>query len=66
MERLAIRNADFGFPEHPKPIAPARGPPQTELLTRGPPSPYKLGSDTQHGHAPFDQRVPVDDGTWSA
>jgi hypothetical protein len=57
------------IPEHPPPMSPARGPPQTELLAVDPPSPWDLESQGNHatpGHDPFDQSLPGDDGTWSA
>jgi hypothetical protein len=53
------------IPEHPPPIAPARGPPQTELLAVDPPSPWHRCRHTT-GRDPFDQSLPDDDGTWSA
>lgn len=57
------------IPEHPPPISPARGPPQTELLAVDPPSPWDQASHGNHataGRDPFDQSLPGDDGTWSA
>jgi len=57
------------IPEHPPPISPARGPPQTELLAVDPPSPWDEGShgdSRSAGRDPFDQSLPGDDGTWSA
>jgi len=54
------------IPEHPPPVAPARAPPQTELLTLDPPSPWDTASDAAPGSDPFDQSLPGDDGTWSA
>jgi hypothetical protein len=57
------------IPEHPPPMSPARGPPQTELLAVDPPSPWDLERQGNHatpGHDPFDQSLPGDDGTWSA
>jgi len=54
------------IPEHPPPITPARGPPQTELLAVDPPSPWDQARQATHGRDPFDQSLPGDDGTWSA
>jgi len=54
------------IPEHPPPVAPARGPPQTELLAHDPPSPWDTAHDPQPERDPFDQSLPRDDGTWSA
>ena len=54
------------IPEHPPPIAPARAPPQTELLALDPPSPWDTASGAALGSDPFDQSLPGDDGTWSA
>lgn len=54
------------IPEHPPPVAPARGPPQTELLAHDPPSPWDTAHDPPPGRDPFDQSLPGDDGTWSA
>lgn len=57
------------IPEHPPPISPARGPPQTELLAVDPPSPWDQANQRNHatpGRDPFDQSLPGDDGTWSA
>jgi hypothetical protein len=57
------------IPEHPPPISPARGPPQTELLAVDPPSPWdeeSHGDSRSAGRDPFDQSLPGDDGTWSA
>ena len=54
------------MPEHPPPVAPARAPPQTELLALDPPSPWDQGGAAATGRDPFDQSLPGDDGTWSA
>jgi hypothetical protein len=57
------------IPEHPPPVSPARGPPQTELLAVDPPSPWDQASRGNRGSAgrdPFDQSLPGDDGTWTA
>jgi len=54
------------IPEYPPPVAPARGPPQTELLAVDPLSPWDAPSDATAGRDPFDQSLPGDDGTWSA
>mgnify|MGYP001823044201 FL=1 len=54
------------IPEHPPPVAPARAPPQTELLALDPPSPWDQGGAAATGRDPFDQSLPGDDGTWSA
>jgi hypothetical protein len=54
------------IPEHPPPVSPARGPPQTELLALDPPSPWDRGDHPATGRDPFDQSLPGDDGTWSA
>ncbi len=54
------------IPEHPPPIAPARGPPQIELLAVDPPSPWDTSSDSATQRDPFDQSLPGDDGAWSA
>jgi hypothetical protein len=57
------------IPEHPPPISPARGPPQTELLAVDPPSPWDQashGDSRSTGPDPFDQSLPGDDGTWTA
>ncbi len=51
------------IPEHPPPVAPARGPPQTELLAHDPPSPWDTAHDPPPGREPFDQSLPGDDGT---
>jgi len=56
----------LNLPEHPPPLAPARGPPQRELLAVDPPSPFDLGPAPSSGRDPFDQSLPGDDGTWSA
>jgi len=54
------------IPEHPPPVRPARGPPQTELLAVDSPSPWDHGGQATSGRDPFDQSLPGDDGTWSA
>jgi hypothetical protein len=58
------------IPEHPPPVSPARGPPQTELLAVDPAvdpaSPWDQDGHPATGRDPFDQRLPGDDGTWSA
>jgi hypothetical protein len=54
------------IPEHPPPIRPARGPPQTELLALDPPSPWDRETHASPDRDPFDQSLPGDDGTWSA
>jgi len=54
------------IPEHPPPISPARGPPQTELIAVDPPSPRDQRTHTASDRDPFDQSLPGDDGTWSA
>lgn len=54
------------IPEHPPPVSPARGPPQTELLAVDPPSPWDQGIQPAPGRNPFDQSLRGDDGTWSA
>lgn len=54
------------IPQHPPPISPARGPPQTEFLAVDPPSPWDQGSHAPPGRDPFDQSLSGDDGTWSA
>jgi hypothetical protein len=54
------------IPEHPPPVAPARGPPQTELLAHDPPSPWDTEHNPPPGGDPFDQSLPGDDGIWSA
>ena len=54
------------IPEHPPPISPARGPPQTELLAADAPSPWDGQSAGPLRRDPFDQSLPGDDGTWSA
>lgn len=43
-----------------------REPPQTQLLAVDPPSPYDIGDPTHLTPNRFDQRLPGDDGTWSA
>jgi hypothetical protein len=53
------------IPEHPPPVAPARGPPQTELLAVDPPSPWDRQTHAS-AHDPSDESLPGDDGTWSA
>ena len=47
-------------------LAPARGPPQHELLAVDPPSPFDLHASAPAERDPFDQSLPGDDGTWSA
>lgn len=54
------------IPERAPPVAPARGPPQTELLAVDPPSPWDTRSGSATERDPFDQSLPGDDGTWSA
>jgi hypothetical protein len=58
----------LSIPEHPPPVAPARGPPQTELLAVDPPSPWDPEATRSPGRGsdPYDQSLPGDDGTWSA
>jgi len=49
------------IPEHPPPISPARGPPQTEVLAVDPPSPWDGASHGSPGSPrrdPFDQSLP--------
>ena len=54
------------IPEHPPPVAPARGSPQTELLAHDPRSPWDTAHDPPPGRDPFDQNIPGDNGTLSA
>jgi hypothetical protein len=55
------------LPVRPPPLAPARGPPQHQLLSVDPPSPFDLGpAASASDRDPFDQSLPGDDGTWSA
>ncbi len=54
------------IPEHPPPVAPARGPQQTELMALDPPSPWDTPAHPATEREPFDQSLPGDDGTWSA
>ena len=55
------------LPVRAPPLAPARGPPQHELLAVDPPSPFDLGpAASASDRDPFDQSLPGDDGTWSA
>jgi hypothetical protein len=54
------------LPVRAPPLAPARGPPQHELLAVDPPSPFDLPASAPAERDPFDQSLPGDDGTWSA
>ena len=67
LQRRILRH--LRIPEHPPPISPARGPPQTELLAVDTSSPWDQANQRNHatpGRDPFDQSLPGDDGTWSA
>ena len=54
------------LPIRAPPLAPARGPPQHDLLAVDPPSPFDLHASAPAERDPFDQSLPGDDGTWSA
>ena len=54
------------LPVRAPPLAPARGPPQHDLLSVDPPSPFDLPASAPAERDPFDQSLPGDDGTWSA
>ena len=53
------------LPIRPPILAPARGPPQHELLALDPPSPFDLHASAPAERDRFDQSLPGDDGTGS-